>query len=77
MKYKKKGGGLNPQKITRQKSKLLCRMANGGESALDNIMLSSMEQKMTKGGDAKRVVSKADGTEKLQSYKRGGWTHSG
>ena len=52
-------------------------MANGGESALDNIMLSSMEQKMTKGGDAKRVVSKADGTEKLQSYKRGGWTHSG
>ena len=40
MKYKKKGGGLNPQKVTRQKSKLLCRMANGGESALDNIMLS-------------------------------------
>lgn len=52
-------------------------MAEGGEAAMDNIMMSSIEQKMTKGGDAKRVASSADGTSKMQSYKLGGWTHSG
>ncbi len=77
MKKYRKGGGLKAQKMTRQKAKLLCKMAEGGEAAMDNIMMSSMEQKMTKGGDAKRVASSADGTSKMQSYKLGGWTHSG
>jgi len=77
MKKYKKVGGLQPQKMTRQKAKLLCRMADGGEPALDNIMLSSIEQKMNKGNNANRVASSADGTSKMQSYKMGGWTHSG
>ena len=51
MRKNKKGGGLKPQKMTRQKAKLLCRMADGGESAMDNIMLGSLEEKMIKGGD--------------------------
>jgi|TARA_R110002012_G_scaffold109803_3_gene253980 hypothetical protein len=77
MRKNKKGGGLKPQKMTRQKAKLLCRMADGGESAMDNIMLGSLEEKMIKGGDANRVASSADGSSKMQAYKRGGWTYSG
>ena len=68
----KKSRGLKPQKMTKQKAKLLMR--SGGE--LDDMMLGSVVEKMRKGGKAKRLASKADGTEKLQEYKMGGWTHS-
>ena len=44
---------------------------------MDNIMMRTIEEKMTKGGDANRLASSADGTSKRQSYKMGGWTHSG
>jgi len=77
MKNNSKGGGLKPQKMTRQKAKLLCKMADGGDPAMDNIMMRTIEEKMTKGGDANRLASSADGTSKRQSYKMGGWTHSG
>ena len=77
MRKNKKGGGLKPRKMTRQKAKLLCKMVDGGEPAMDNIMLSSLEEKMTKGGDANRVASSADGSSQMQAYKRGGWTYSG
>jgi len=40
------------------------------------MMMGSILEKMQKGGNAKRVASKADGTEQLQEYKIGGWTHS-
>jgi|TARA_R110000796_G_scaffold15740_5_gene49965 hypothetical protein len=66
--------GLQPQKLTKQKSKLLCREA-GGE--LDDLMFGSMIEKMTKGGNAKRNAFKADTHEEsLQDYKIGGWTAS-
>jgi len=69
---KKKHGGLKPQKMTRQKAKLLMR--SGGE--LDEMMLGSIQDKMRKGGNAKRVVKAQNGREKMQAYKMGGWTHS-
>jgi hypothetical protein len=69
----KKSRGLKPQKMTRQKTKLLMR--SGGE--LDDMMLGSVVEKMRKGGKAKRVVKNEDGSEKMQEYKMGGWTHSG
>ena len=47
---------------------------DGGE--LNEMMMGSVIAKMREGGNAKRVASKADGTEQLQSYKIGGWTHS-
>jgi len=66
--------GLQSQKMTKQKSKLLCKQG-GGE--LDDIMYGSMVDKMKKGGNAKRLASKADGSESMQEYKMGGWTSSG
>lgn len=68
---KKKQGGLKPQKITRQKAKMLLRGAE-----IDGAMLGSLEEKMQKGGDAKRIVKAQGGKEKMQAYKLGGWTHS-
>ena len=65
--------GLPHQKITKQRAKLLCKRA-GGE--LDDIMSNSMIEKMRKGGNAKRLASKADGSESMQEYKMGGWTSS-
>lgn len=70
---RKKQVGLKPQKITRQQAKLLMR--SGGE--LDDMMLGSVVEKMRKGGKAKRVVKNENGSEKMQEYKMGGWTHSG
>jgi len=64
---------LQHQKLTKQKSKLLCKQG-GGE--LDDIMYGSMVEKMRKGGNAKRNVAKADGSESMQEYKMGGWTSS-
>ena len=66
--------GLKRQKLTKQRSKLLCKKA-GGE--LDDLMFGSMVEKMQKGGNAKRNAFKG-GThqESLQDYKLGGWTHS-
>jgi|TARA_B110000259_G_C13838533_1_gene331682 hypothetical protein len=75
MKKYKGGGGLKPQKMTRQKTKLLCKMVDGGQTG--DIMMDSLQQKMTLGSDAKRLAKKADGSEQMQSYKMGGWTHSG
>ena len=63
---------LPKQKLSRQKTKLLMR--SGGE--LDEIMMSSVIEKMNKGGNAKRIVAK-NGKEKMQSYKMGGWAYSG
>ena len=64
--------GLQQGKISKQKVKLLCR--EGGE--LDDAMLSSMIEKMRKGGDAMRYASKADGSTKKQAYKMGGYVQS-
>ena len=69
-----KSQGLPYQKLTKQKSKLLCKQI-GGE--LDNIIYGSMIEKMRKGGNAKRLASNADGSENMQEYKLGGWTYSG
>jgi hypothetical protein len=68
-----KNKGLQQQKLTKQRSKILCRRA-GGE--LDDIMSGSMVEKMRKGGNAKRNAYKAEGGESMQEYKMGGWTHS-
>jgi hypothetical protein len=65
--------GLQYQKLTKQRAKLLCKQG-GGE--LDDMMYGSMVEKMRKGGNAKRNVSKADGSESMQEYKMGGWTSS-
>jgi len=48
---------------------------HGGE--LDDMMLGSLVKKMRDGSEAKRLVKAVDGTEKMQAYKMGGWTHSG
>tara|TARA_R110000764_G_scaffold10226_1_gene31555 strand:+ start:1629 stop:1868 length:240 start_codon:yes stop_codon:yes gene_type:complete len=61
------------KKMTKQKSKLLCKRS-GGE--LDDLMFGSMIEKMNKGGNAKRNVYSANDGEKMQEYKMGGWTHS-
>lgn len=61
--------GLQQGKISKQKVKLLCR--KGGE--LDEAMLSSLIEKMRKGGDAMRYARSADGSTKKQAYKMGGW----
>jgi hypothetical protein len=66
--------GMPSQKITKQKSKLLCKQ-KGGE--LDDMMYGSMIEKMRKGGNAKRNAYKAEsGKETMQEYKIGGWTSS-
>ena len=67
--------GLQRQKL-KQQAKLLCK-SHGGESGLDNLMFSSIEEKMNKGLKAKRIASNAKGDENYQEYKMGGWTHSG
>ena len=73
MGYYKKGGPMPSQKLTRQQSKLLMR--SGGE--LDEMMTSSMVEKMTKGGDAKRLARNYEtGDESMQEYKLGGGTHN-
>tara|TARA_R110001592_G_scaffold45643_2_gene145839 strand:+ start:1645 stop:1869 length:225 start_codon:yes stop_codon:yes gene_type:complete len=64
--------GLVQGKISRQQSKLLMR--SGGE--LDEMMMSSVVEKMNKGGDAKRLVKGEDGLERKQSYKLGGGSHN-
>ena len=66
MGYMKKGG-------SRKDMKLLLKL--GGD--VDEIMMASMEDKMRKGGSAKRVASFASAGSKMQEYKMGGWTHSG
>ena len=48
----KKRPCLPKQKMSRQKTKLLMR--SGGE--LDEIMMSSVIEKMRQGGNAKRIV---------------------
>ena len=68
----KKITGLPTQKAPKKGGNLLS--SDGGE--LDKMMMGSILEKMQKGGNAKRVASKADGTEQLQEYKIGGWTHS-
>ena len=69
----KKRPCLPKQKMSRQKTKLLMR--TGGE--LDDIMMSSVIEKMRKGGDAERVVRDAEtGYESKQAYKLGGGTHN-
>jgi hypothetical protein len=66
--------GMPSQKMTKQKSKLLCKQV-GGE--LDDMMYGSMVEKMRKGGNAKRNAYKAEsGKETMQEYKIGGWTSS-
>jgi hypothetical protein len=65
--------GLKQQKLTKQRAKILCKRA-GGE--LDDIMYGSMVEKMNKGGNARRLAAKADGSESMQEYKMGGWTSS-
>mgnify|MGYP003116284895 CR=1 FL=1 len=69
----KKRPCLPKQKMSRQKTKLLMR--SGGE--LDEIMMSSVIEKMRQGGNAKRVVRDAEtGYESKQAYKLGGGTHN-
>ena len=66
--------GLPIQKITKQKAKILCRQ--GGE--MEDVLYTSMVEKMRKGGNAKRIARDAQsGMETMQEYKLGGWTHSG
>ena len=73
MGYYQKGGSMPFQKLTRQQSKLLMR--SGGE--LDEMMTSSMIEKMTKGGNAKRLARNYEtGGESMQEYKLGGGTHN-
>ena len=70
---KNKRASLPMQKLTRQKSKMLMR--SGGE--LDDMMTSSLVEKMTKGGDAKRLARNYEtGGESMQEYKLGGGTHN-
>lgn len=40
------------------------------------MMLGSIQEKMQKGSEAKRVVKSSSGGEKMQAYKMGGWTSS-
>tara|TARA_R110000868_G_scaffold5366_7_gene32687 strand:- start:6521 stop:6763 length:243 start_codon:yes stop_codon:yes gene_type:complete len=62
------------QKLTKQKSKLLCKQI-GGE--LDNMIYGSMIEKMRKGGNAKRLSRNNEtGQESMQEYKLGGGTHN-
>jgi len=62
------------QKLTKQKSKLLCKQV-GGE--LDNMIYGSMIEKMRKGGNAKRLSRNNEtGQESMQEYKLGGGTHN-
>ncbi len=68
---KKKQRGLKPQKITRQKAKMLLKGAE-----INDAMLGSLEEKMNKGTEATRVVKAQNGKEKMQAYKMGDWTHS-
>jgi hypothetical protein len=63
---------LKQGNISRQKAKLLLR--SGGE--LEEMMLGSIQEKMQKGSEAKRVVKSSSGGEKMQAYKMGGWTSS-
>ena len=66
--------GLQQQKLTKQRSKLLCKKV-GGE--LDYIMSGSMVEKMRKGGNAKRNAYSAEtGKETMQEYKLGGGNHN-
>jgi|TARA_R110000796_G_scaffold185_15_gene771 hypothetical protein len=66
--------GLPYQKLTKQKSKLLCKQA-GGE--LDDMIYGSMVEKMRKGGNAKRLSRNNEtGQESMQEYKLGGGTHN-
>lgn len=66
--------GLPYQKLTKQKSKLLCKQA-GGE--LDDMIFGSMVEKMRKGGNAKRLLRNNEtGQESMQEYKLGGGTHN-
>tara|TARA_R110002073_G_scaffold11280_6_gene51837 strand:+ start:364 stop:612 length:249 start_codon:yes stop_codon:yes gene_type:complete len=66
--------GLPYQKLTKQKSKLLCKQA-GGE--LDDMIFGSMVEKMRKGGNAKRLSRNNEtGQESMQEYKLGGGTHN-
>jgi len=66
--------GLHRQKLTKQRSKLLCRRA-GGE--LDDLMYGSMVEKMRKGGNAKRnALNNETGEETMQKYNLGGGTHN-
>ena len=62
------------QKLTKQKSKLLCKQV-GGE--LDNMIYGSMIEKMRKGGNAKRLSRNNEtGQESMQEYKLGSGTHN-
>jgi|TARA_B110000977_G_scaffold78459_1_gene105565 hypothetical protein len=66
--------GLQRQKMTKQKAKLMCKQG-GGE--LDDIMYGSMVEKMTKGTKAKRNAYSAEtGVESMQEYGLGGGTHN-
>lgn len=66
--------GLQRQKLTKQRSKLLCRQG-GGE--LDDLMYGSMIEKMRKGGNAKRnAYNNETGEETMQEYNLGGGTHN-
>jgi hypothetical protein len=66
--------GLPYQKLTKQKSKLLCKQV-GGE--LDDMIFGSMVEKMRKGGNAKRLSRNNEtGQESMQEYKLGGGTHN-
>ena len=65
--------GLPIQKLTKQKAKILCRQ--GGE--MEDVLYTSMVEKMRKGGNAKRIARDAQsGMETMQEYKMGGWTSS-
>lgn len=66
--------GLQQQKLTKQKAKLLLRRA-GGE--MEDILYTSMIEKMRQGGDAKRLARDFEtGIETSQAYKLGGGTHN-
>jgi hypothetical protein len=45
---------------------------------MEDVLYTSMVEKMRKGGNAKRIARDAQsGMETMQEYKLGGWTHSG
>ena len=50
------------------------KMLHGGE--MHNITTNSLVDKMQKGVEANRVDKAENGTERMQSYKMGGWTAS-
>jgi hypothetical protein len=69
----KKRPCLSKGKMSRQKTKMLMR--SGGE--LEEIMMSSVIEKMNRGGNAERVVRNNEtGVESKQAYKLGGGTHN-